>query len=95
MQDLGYYILNDDKTTQKVSLENFCKHHSTEDDRKVVMRTDLPDGSYVVTAFFGMDHRDMAAGTCLMDDKPSDDLPEDLPILFGTMIFGGPKNHDE
>lgn len=93
--EMRWFVLNEDHSLAEVTIEEFAKHRSTEDERKIMARDVLPGGVVVVTAFFGMDHRHMAAYTCPMDGVDSDSLPVDLPIVFGTMTFGGSTDGNE
>lgn len=68
------YILDDNNNpVREDNIHKWGQWFQNNTDKRVVKKTQLPDGVQVSTVFLGMDHNYMGG----------------KPILFETMIFGG------
>lgn len=74
---MTHYILKDKKPLA-VTLEEWARRFCEDGDDRRVARDELAGGVSVSTVFLGIDHNFSDVGP---------------PVLFETMIFGGP--HDE
>jgi hypothetical protein len=69
---VGNYVLDDDGNPVAVDdLLTWARWMEANRDRKIVARTDLPDGKWVSTVFLGIDHA----------------FGDEAPLLFETMVF--------
>jgi hypothetical protein len=75
-----YYILDDEK--RPIACNDLQRWGEMMEDmtRRRVARTVIPPDVHVSTVFIGLDHRFMGSGP---------------PLLFETMIFGGPEEIDQ
>ena len=69
----GYYVLDEKNQPKPATVEEFGRFMTEHQIRKVVGRTELPDGVQVSTVFLGLDHA-WGGGA---------------PLLFETLIFDG------
>lgn len=69
----GYYVLDERNQPKPATVAEFNTFMTEHQIRKVVGRTELPDGVWVSTVFLGLDHA-WGGGP---------------PLLFETMIFEG------
>jgi hypothetical protein len=71
-----YYILNDDHTTTPCEMMVWAKWLS-EDRKRVIVKQDIIGEVKVSTVFLGLNHAYLGQGA---------------PLIFETMIFGGPED---
>ena len=77
---LKHYILDENNNAVEVDLFTWARMLEHPDNR-IVALTQINSEVYVSTVFIGIDHR-----------WPG--FPPGPPILFETLIFGGPLNHE-
>jgi hypothetical protein len=93
MMDDDEYILIDRKPVRARDHAQFIEHWRDRQERWRVAYTDINDDCNVSTIFLGLDHnyghRMHASAARARGQEPS----EYQPIVFETMVFGGPANH--
>lgn len=90
----NHYIF--DPVTKTVRVTQDAREWTAYDEGKArfLATTEIGHGIKIKTVFLGIDHWPMAEGTCDFDEEGGDN-PDGLPVLFGTMIFGGPHDQNE
>jgi hypothetical protein len=78
LRELGrWYILDDENNIIKCDMLTWARWLAENENRRIVNWTQITSEILVSTVFLGLDHRLYGKGP---------------PILFETMIFGGPLN---